>query len=31
MNEQERKTLAKYRLGRAKDTLNEVILHIDNE
>ena len=31
MNNQERKELVQYRLGRAKDTLNEVKLHVDND
>ena len=31
MNEQERKELVNYRINRAKDTLKEVHIHIDNE
>jgi uncharacterized protein (UPF0332 family) len=31
MNDQNRKELVQYRLGRAKDTLLEVNLHVDNE
>ncbi len=31
MNEKERLELVQYRIGKAKDTLNEVRLHIENE
>ena len=31
MNDQERKELVQYRIGRAKDTLKEIDLHISNE
>ncbi|MBS3773982.1 MAG: HEPN domain-containing protein [Bacteroidales bacterium] len=31
MNEQERKELVQYRINRAKDTLKEVNIHVENE
>ncbi len=31
MNDQERKELVRYRIARAKDTLDEVHLHVDHE
>jgi uncharacterized protein (UPF0332 family) len=31
MNQQERNELVKYRINKARETLNEVTLHIENE